>query len=153
MNVFFLFCFWGNISSIPMLFVMLFAHGGKSSNSRSQMLFKTGVVKNFAVLTCSVRPVHYTFQKFYLMIDNWYFRVTFSYCKIRPCNRKTFAIDWLKIFVKRLLFVKQHGFFSSKNFGSWIISLLQRFVSSSNCEEKLLASNWTILVSYFSKCI
>ena len=143
-----------------MLLVMLFAHGGKSSNSRSQMLFKTGVVKNFAILTYSVRPVHYTFQKFYLMIDNWCFRVIFFYCKIRPCNRKTFAIDWLKIFVKRLLFVKQHGFFSSKNFfcfvfffSSWIISLLQRFVSSSNCVEKPLASNWTILVSYFSKCI
>ena len=28
------------------------------------------------------RPVHYTFPKFYLTIDNLYFRVIFYYCKI-----------------------------------------------------------------------
>ena len=76
------------------------------------------------------------FRNFYLMIDNWYFRVIFYYCKIRPRNRKNFAIDRSK-FVFRYL----------------IISLLQRFVSSSNCKEKLVALNWTILVSNFSKYI
>ena len=45
--------------------------------------------------------VHYTFPKFYLMIDNWYFRVIFYYCQIRPCNRKNFAIDWSKFLVER----------------------------------------------------
>ena len=29
------------------------------------------------------RPVHYTFLIFYFMINNWYFRVTFYYCKTR----------------------------------------------------------------------
>ena len=38
-------------SSIPVLPVMLFAHVGKRSNSRSQMLLKTGVLINFAVFT------------------------------------------------------------------------------------------------------
>ena len=86
----FLFCFvFDEISSlIPMLPVMLFAHGGKRSNSRSQMFFKTRVLKNFAIFTCSLRPVHYTFPKFCLMIDHWCLRVIFYYCKIRPRNRK-----------------------------------------------------------------
>ena len=76
------------------------------------------------------------FQNFYLMIDSWYFRVIFYYCKIRPRNRKNFAIDRSKLVFRYL-----------------IISLLQRFVSSSNCKEKLVALNWTILVSNFSKYI
>ena len=74
------------------------------------------------------------FWNFYLIIDNSYFRFTFYYCKIRLRNRKNFAIDGPK-------FV----------FGYLIISLLQRFVCSSNCKEKLVALNWTILVSNFSK--
>ena len=73
------------------------------------------------------RPVHYTFPKF---LFDWYFRVMFYYCKIRPRNRKNFAIDRSK-FVFRYL----------------IISLLQRFVCSSNCKEKLVALNWIILLS------
>ena len=77
-----------------------------------------------------------TFQNFYLMIDNWYFRVIFYYCKIRLRNRKKLAIDRSK-FVFRYL----------------IISLLQTFVSSWNCKEKLVALNWTNLVSNFSKYI
>ena len=76
------------------------------------------------------------FRNFYLMIDNWYFRVIFYYCKIRPRYRKDFAIDRSKLVFRYL-----------------IISLLQRFVSSSNCKEKLVALNWTILVSNFSKYI
>ena len=77
-----------------------------------------------------------SFRNFYLMIDNWYFRVTFYYCKIRPRYRKNFAIDRSKLVFRYL-----------------IISLLQRFVSGSNCKEKLMALNWTILVSKFSKYI
>ena len=76
------------------------------------------------------------FRNFYLMIDNWYFRVIFYYCKIRPRNRKNFAID-------RSKFV----------FCYLIISVLQRFLSSSNCKKNLVALNWTILVSSFSKYI
>ena len=49
---------------------------------------------------------------FYLMIENGYFRVRFYYCKIKPRNRKEFAIDRSKLVFLYL-----------------IISLLQRFVS------------------------
>ena len=44
-----------------MFLVMLLAHVGKRSNSRSQMLSKTGVLKIFAIFTgkklCSVEKV------------------------------------------------------------------------------------------------
>ena len=115
---FVLFYFWGShtSSTIRTLLVILLAHIRKRSNSYSQMFFETGVLKNFAIFTCSLRPVHYTFPKFYLMIDNWYFRVIFYYCKIRPRNRKNFAIDSSKFLVRRWFFVKQYGFFSSKEF-------------------------------------
>ena len=39
------------------------------------------------------RLVHYTIINFYLMVDNWYFRVILYYCKIGPRNRKNFAVD------------------------------------------------------------
>ena len=39
------------------------------------------------------------------MIDIRYFRVIFWYCKIRPHNRKNFAIDRSKILVKRWFFL------------------------------------------------
>ena len=50
---FLLFCyvFEEMFSSIPMLLVMLFALVKKRSNSRSQMFFKTGVLKNFVIFT------------------------------------------------------------------------------------------------------
>ena len=80
----------------------------------------------FLLKACSLSIINY------MMIDNWYFRVIFYYCKIRPRNRKNFAIDRSK-FVFRYL----------------IISLLQRFVSSSNCKEKLVV----FLVSSFAKYI
>ena len=161
-------------SSIPMLLVMLLAHAGKGSNSRSRMFSKTGALKNFAIFKgknlcwslflikfqdwkpaflfllqrrCfSVNIAKFLRAAFLLktcssynckfLFDNSYFRVVFYYCKIRPPNRKNFAIDRSK-FVFRYL----------------IISLLQRFVSSSNCKEKMVALNWTILVSNFSKYI
>ena len=46
MNGFFGFAFEKMSSSIPVLLVMLFANVGKRSNSRWQMFFKTGVLKN-----------------------------------------------------------------------------------------------------------
>ena len=64
------------------------------------------------------------------------FRVIFYYCKIRPRKHKNFATDRPKLVFRYLN-----------------ISLLQRFVSSSNWKEKLVALNWTILVSNFSKYI
>ena len=76
----------------------------------------TDVLKNFAIFTCSLRPVHYTFPKFYLMIDNLYFRVIFYYCKIRPRNRKNFATDWSEFLLKRWFYVKQHDFSSNDFF-------------------------------------
>ena len=114
------FCFlFEKMPSSILILLMLFAHVGKRSNSRSQMFSKTILLKYFAIFTgkhlywslfliqfqdwrpvflfkkrlqhrCfSVniaqslrmaflwRPVHYTFSKFYLLIDNLYFRVTF----------------------------------------------------------------------------
>ena len=53
-NGFFCFVFEEISSSIHMLLVMLFAHEGKRSNSSSQMFFKTGVLKNFAIFNCSL---------------------------------------------------------------------------------------------------
>ena len=47
----FVFVFEKMSSSIPMFLVMLLAHVGKRSNSRSQMFSKTGVLKNFAIFT------------------------------------------------------------------------------------------------------
>ena len=161
-----------------MLLVMLPAHVGKPSNSRPRMFSKTGVLKHFAIFTwknlcwslflikfqdwrsaffkkatptrvffceyCNIFKNSFfiedlfiiPFQNFYLMIGNWYFRVIFCYRKIRSRNRNNFALDQSK-FVFRYL----------------IISLLQRFVGSSNCKEKLIALNWTIVVSNFSKYI
>ena len=159
-------------SWIPMFLVILLAHVEKRSNSCSQMFSKTGVLKNCAIFTgknlCwslfltkfqDWKPI-FLFKKkiqrrwfsvniakvlwtafilktnFYLMIDKWYYRVIFYYCKIRARNRKNVAIDRSKLV-----------------FRYFIISLLQRFVNSSNCKEKLVALNWTILVSNFSKYI
>ena len=38
-------------SSLHRVLVMLFIHVGKHSNSRSQMFFETGALKNFAIFT------------------------------------------------------------------------------------------------------
>ena len=51
MFFFFGFVFEKMSSSIPMFLVMLFTHVGKRLNSRSQMFFKTGVLKSFAIFT------------------------------------------------------------------------------------------------------
>ena len=55
--------------------------------------FSVNIVKflrtAFLLKICSL----YTIINFYLMIGNWYFRVIFHYCKIRPRNRNNFAID------------------------------------------------------------
>ena len=48
---FFCFVFEKMSSSHPMLLVMLLAHIGKRANSRSQMSFKTNVLKYFAIIT------------------------------------------------------------------------------------------------------
>ena len=61
-----------------------------------------------------IRP----FRNFCLVIGNWYLRVIFYYCKIKPRNRKNFAKDGSKLAFRYL-----------------IISPLQIFVTSSNCKE------------------
>ena len=45
----FCFCFFLRTPTLHVLLVMLFIHIGKSLSSSSQMLFKTGVLKNFAI--------------------------------------------------------------------------------------------------------
>ena len=49
--VFLCFVFEKMSSSLAMLLAMLLVHVGKRSNSRSQMFFETGVLKNFAIFT------------------------------------------------------------------------------------------------------
>ena len=80
------------------------------------MFFKTDILKNFTI----------RFQiKFHnLMIGNLYFRVMFYQCKIRPRNRKNFAIDRSEFLQKRWFFVKQHGIFSSNDFVFYLFFLL-----------------------------
>ena len=48
---FFCFVFEKMSSSLPIFPVMLVAHVAKRSNRCSQMFFKTGVLKNFAIFT------------------------------------------------------------------------------------------------------
>ena len=50
-NGFICFVFEKMSSSHPMLLVKLCVHVGKRSNSRSQMFFKIGVLKNCAIFT------------------------------------------------------------------------------------------------------
>ena len=57
-NGFFCFIFEKMSSSVPMLLVMLFAHVGKLSNSRSQVFFKTSLLKTFTT-------VNFTFTKIF----------------------------------------------------------------------------------------
>ena len=127
--------------SFPILLFMLFAHVGKLSNSRSQMFLYCEIFPNsfFIKDLFNIPFPFFFFFFFFFLIDNWYFRVIFYYCKIRPRNRKNFAID------------RPNFSFFFFFFCYLIISLLQRFVSSSNCKEKRAALNWTILVSNFSK--
>ena len=65
----FLFCFVFEkmSSSLPMLLVMLLAHVGKRSNSRSQMFFKTGVLKYFAIFT----EKHLCWSLFLIKFQDW----------------------------------------------------------------------------------
>ena len=128
-------------SSIPMFLVMLLAHVGKRSNSRSQMFSKTGVLKNFAIFTGK----NLCWSLFLIKFQDWRpaflfkqrlqrrcfsVRVIFYYCKIRPRNRKNFVTDRSK-FVFHYLIIS----------------------CSSDCKEKLVALNWTILVSNFSSTV
>ena len=83
--------------------------------------FKTGVCKSFGIFTGSFKPVHYTFPNIYLMVDNWYFRVMFYYCKIRPRNRKNFGIYCSKFLVKRWFFVKQDFNYPSRIFFLFLV--------------------------------
>ena len=71
-----------------------------------KQVFSCEYCKKILVQLFYRRPVYYTFPKFYLMIDNWYFRVIFNYCKIRPPNRKNFVIDQSKFLVKGWFFLK-----------------------------------------------
>ena len=51
--------------------------------------FSVNIANSFFIEDLFIKP----FWNFYLMIDNWCFRVIFCYCKIRQCNSKNFPID------------------------------------------------------------
>ena len=93
---FFCFVFEKISSSLPVSLVMLFVDVRTLSNTRSQMFFKTGVLKNFAIFIATQIPtqifsfeyclifkgqllyrtsVYYTFLKFFVMIEIRYFSV------------------------------------------------------------------------------
>ena len=54
-------------SSLHMVLVMLFIHVGKRSNSRSQMFFETGALKNFAIFTGK----HLCWSLFLIRLKDW----------------------------------------------------------------------------------
>ena len=114
----FSFCFWENVlfTSYVVTATVLFVPVVKRSNSRSQMFCKIDALKNLAIFTGKhlgwkfflinfikkrqqhrcfsvnvakwTHPVHYTFQKFYVMIEfleclwvqNWYFLYFLCHC-------------------------------------------------------------------------
>ena len=166
-------------SSIPMFLVMLLAPVGKRSNSRSQMFSKTGILKNFAIFAGK----NLCWSLFLIKFQDWrptflfkkrlegrcfsvniakFLRAAFL---LKTCSLYLFEIFiwWQIIDILELYFtIVKLGHENIKNFAIdrsklvfryLNISLLQRFVSSSNCKEKLVALNWTILVSNFSNYI
>ena len=166
-------------SSIPIFLVILLAPVGKRSNSRSQMFSKTGVLKIFAIFTGK----SLCWSLFLIKFQDWRPTFLFKKRRERRCFSvdiakflraaillKTCSLYLFEIFIwwqiidsLELYFtIVKLGHENSKNFAIdrsklvfryLNISLLQRFVSSSNCKEKLVALNWTILVSNFSKYI
>ena len=86
----FIFCFVSEkiSSSIPMLLVMLLAHVGKRSNSRSQMFSKTGVLKNFAIFTGK----NLCWSLFLIKFQDW--RPTFLFKK--RLQRRCFSVNIAK---------------------------------------------------------
>ena len=85
---FFCFVFEKMSCSIPMFLVMLLAHVGKRSNSRSQMFSKTGVLKNFAIFTGK----NLCWSLFLIKFQDW--RPTFLFKK-RP-QRRCFPVNIAK---------------------------------------------------------
>ena len=75
-------------SSIPMFLVMLLAHVGKRSNSRSQMFSKTGVLKNFAIFTGK----NLCWSLFLIKFQDW--RPTFLFKK--RLQRRCFSVNIAK---------------------------------------------------------
>ena len=71
---------------LHMLLVMFFIHLGKLSNSRSQMFFKAGVLKNFAIFAGKrlcwrlflIKLQTYSLQLYKKRLQHWYFSVKFA---------------------------------------------------------------------------
>ena len=87
-RILFLFVFEKMSSSIPMFLVMLLAHVGKRSNSRSQMFSKTGVLKNFAIFTGK----NLCWSLFLIKFQDW--RPTFLFKK--RLQRRCFSVNIAK---------------------------------------------------------
>ena len=114
---------------------------------------KTASLWNTCSLYISYKFINFITYKFYGILNIRYLKAIFCYCKIRPCSRIDFTIDRSKFLVKRCFFLNQD--FSSP---SKIFLLFNHFAFAKICKELKLqretsGSNWTILVSNFSKNI
>ena len=89
-------------SSIPMLLGVLFDLAGKSSNRRSQMFFKTGVHKNFAIcVEASFSKVSGLKACIFIQKETPTQVFFFKYCEI---FRNGFFIEDLFIYLSEILF-------------------------------------------------
>ena len=91
-------------SSLPMLLVMLVADVAKGSNSRSQMFFKTDVLKNFAIFTGK----HLCWNLFLIKFQNW--RPAFLFKK--KLQHRCFSVNIAKFSITAFLL-------------NWVVLLLQ----------------------------
>ena len=92
------------------------------------------------------------FSEIYVMVDIRYFKVLFYSCQIRPRNRKNFTIDrwklWRDVFFSTKVWVPLQGYFLP--FNHFVFTEIWKELK---LQRKTSSSNWTILVSNFSKYI
>ena len=94
-------------SSIPMLLVMLLAHIGKGSNSRSQMFSKTGALKNFAIFTGK----NLCWSLFLIKFQDW--RPAFLFKK--RLQRRCFSVNTAK-FLRTAVLLKTCSYYTFSKF-------------------------------------
>ena len=117
-----LFFFKEMSSSIPMLLVILFAHVGKCSNSRSQIFFKTSVPRNFAIFTGK----NLCWSLFLIMFQDW--RPVFLFKK--RLQRRYFTVN-IAIFFKNSFFIEDLFIYFSEILIGWqIIDILELYFTT-----------------------
>ena len=99
-------------SLLQMLLVALFAHVGKCSNSRSQIIFKTSVLKYLAIFTGK----HLCRILFLIKFQDW--RVAFLFKK--RLQRRCYFCECCRIF-KYSFFIEDLSIIPFRNFIWWYI--------------------------------